>query len=167
MIETERLILKPVTIADFDLYFEIMSSPLMSQYLPKAAPYNRDEVIEHVAKRIAHWERGFGSFIVYSKADPSVKLGYAAVETSPNPQCCDIRYGFIEKAQGKGYGFEAAKAVLDYTFKLGKHLKIYGVAIKENTPSIKILEKLGMKPDCSVIIYNDEKLVTLSVNKFV
>ena len=90
MIETERLLLKPVTIADFDLYKAIMSCPTMSQYLPKAAPYNDNEILQHLSKRIEHWQHGFGSFIVFSRAHPELKLGYAGVEISPNPECSDV-----------------------------------------------------------------------------
>ncbi|WP_211217181.1 GNAT family N-acetyltransferase [Psychromonas hadalis] len=116
MIETERLILKPVSETDFDIYKEIMSCPIMSSYLPKEAPYSDEEVFQHVVKKIEHWEQGFGSFIVYLKSEPNVKLGYAGVEVSPNIECSDIRYGFKQNAQGKGYAYEAAKAVLEHTF---------------------------------------------------
>lgn len=167
MIKTERLILKPVTMIDFDIYKEIMSCPSMSLYLPKGAPYSDSEILQHVVKRAEHWKQNFGSFIVYLKTNPNVKLGYAGVEISPNLECNDIRYGFKQDAQGKGYAYEAAKAVLEHTFGLGKQMKIYGVSAKENIASIKILEKLGMKTDDSVVIYNDENLVTLSVAKFV
>ncbi|QUM81278.1 GNAT family N-acetyltransferase [Moritella sp. 5] len=165
MIETERLILKPVTIVDFDIYKDIMSCPMMSLYLPKGEPYNDEDILQHVAKRVEHWKQGFGSFVVYLKNNPSVKLGYTGIEISPNLECCDIRFGFKQDAQGKGYAYEAAKSVLEHTFALGLHMKIYGVAVKENTPSITILEKLGMNADNSVVIYDDERLVTLSVGK--
>jgi ribosomal-protein-alanine N-acetyltransferase len=138
MIETERLILKPVTIADFYIYKDIMSCPLMSLYFPKGDPYNDEEILQHVAKR---------------------------VESSPNLECCDIRFGLKQNAQGKGYAHEAAKSVLEHIFSLGLYMKIYGVAVKENTPSITILEKLGMNADNSVVIYDDERLVALSVGK--
>ena len=84
MIETERLVLKRVTTADYDIYKEIMSCPIMSLYLPKAAPYNDEEIAQHVVKRVAHWKLGFGSFIVYLKYDPHIKLGYVGVEVSSN-----------------------------------------------------------------------------------
>lgn len=166
MIITERLILKPVTSLDFDIYKQIMSCPKMSLYLPKEAPYSDEEVLIHVNKRVDHWQQqGFGSFIVYLNNGSNEKLGYAGIEVSPNIECSDIRYGFKEDAQGKGYAYEAAKAVLEHTFSLGKHKKIYGVAVKGNIPSIKILEKLGMSTDDSVVIYDEKKLVTLSVSK--
>ncbi|QUM85590.1 MULTISPECIES: GNAT family N-acetyltransferase [unclassified Moritella] len=165
MIETERLILKPVTIVDFDIYKDIMSCPMMSLYLPKGEPYDDEEILQHVSKRVEHWKQGFGSFVVYLKHHPNVKLGYAGIEVSPNFECSDIRFGFKQDAQGKGYAYEAAKSVLEHTFALGLHTKIYGVAVKENIPSIKILEKLDMNADYSVVLYDDERLVTLSVGK--
>ena len=167
MTETERLVLKRVTTADYDIYKEIMSCPIMSLYLPKAAPYSDAEIAQHVEKRVEHWKLGFGSFIVYLKNDRNIKLGYVGVEISPNIECSEVRYGIKQNAQGKGYAYEAAKAVLDHTFSLGKHMKIYGVAVKENTPSNKVLEKLGMSIDNSVVIYDSEKLVTRSVLKVV
>ncbi|WP_299664696.1 GNAT family N-acetyltransferase [uncultured Psychromonas sp.] len=167
MIETERLILIPVTKADFDIYKDIMSCPVMSLYLPKEAPYSDEEVFLHIVKRVEHWKQGFGSFIVYLKNEPNIKLGYTGIEVSPNIKCSDIRYGFKKNAQGYGYAYEAARAVLEHTFTLGKHDKIYGVAVKENIPSVKILEKLGMTVDKSTVIYDDKKLVTLSIEKFV
>ncbi|GLS92045.1 N-acetyltransferase [Psychromonas marina] len=165
MIETQRLILKPVSLADFDIYKAIMSCPIMSLYLPKAAVYSDQEISEHLIKRVNHWQHGFGSYIVSLKSQPEVKLGYAGVEISPNVACSDIRYGLIADAQGKGFAYEAAQAVLSHTFSLGKHTKIYGVAVKDNLPSVSILEKLGLEVDRSAVIYDDPKLVTLSINK--
>jgi len=167
LIETERLILKPVTLSDYDMYHDILSCPDMTKYLPKGSPYTEQEVISLVAKRVEHWELGFGTYTVYLKNDLSKKLGYVGIEESPNPNCNDIRYGFMQIGQGKGYAFEAAKALLKHTFQLDIHANIYGVAVKANLASIKILKKLGMVEDDSVIIYDEERLVTFSIAKFV
>ena len=167
MIETERLILKPVTLLDFDIYQEIMSCPDMTKYLPKGAPYTEQEVISLVAKRVEHWKLGFGSYTVYLKSDLSKKLGYVGVEMSPNSKYSDIRYGFSQAGQGKGYALEAAKALLKKTFQLNIHTDIYGISKKANMASIKILKKLGMVEDNSVVIYDEENLVTFSIAKFV
>jgi len=163
MIETKRLILRPVTIDD--IYKAIMSCPMLSLYLPKGSPYSDSEIFQHITKRVEHWHKGFGSFIILLKDTPKVKLGYTGVEVSPNLQYSDIRYAIKEGAQGKGYAYEAAKAVLQYTFSLGKHRKIYGVAVKENSASINILKKLGMDTDNAAIIYDHKNLQTLSINK--
>ncbi|MEI6896492.1 MAG: GNAT family N-acetyltransferase [Psychromonas sp.] len=167
MIETKRLILKPVTLLDYDLYENILSCPDMTKYLPKGSPYTEQEVFSHVVKRVEHWNLGFGSYIVYLKSDLNKKLCYVGIETSPNPKCSEIRYAFTADGQGKGYALEAAKAVLKKTFQLDFHTDIYGVAVKANMPSVKILEKLGMVENSSAIIYDEEDLITLSVAKFV
>ena len=46
---------------------------------------------------------------------------------------------------GKGYGFEAAKVVLNYGFSELGLKKVFGVTAEENCGSIRILEKLGFK----------------------
>lgn len=166
LLETERLILKPTTLADFDLYREILSYPNLTKYLPKGAPYTEQEVTSYVDKRIEHWNRGFGSYIVYLKSDSNKKIGYAGVERSPNPQCSDIRYGFTLTGQGKGYAFEAAKAVVEHTFQSMGLTEIFGISVRNNIRSIAILKKLGMVENNSVVLYDKENLVTLSITNF-
>nr|WP_273990530.1 GNAT family N-acetyltransferase [Vibrio parahaemolyticus] len=70
--------------------------------------------------------------------------------------------------QGKGYVFEAAYAVLEQTFRVGKHSKIYGVALKENLPSLAIIKKLGMTLEPTVSLYgNVDNLETYALEKFI
>ncbi|WP_286118450.1 GNAT family N-acetyltransferase [Vibrio qinghaiensis] len=70
--------------------------------------------------------------------------------------------------QGKGYVFEAAYAVLEQTFRVGKHSKIYGVALKENLPSLAIIKKLGMTPEPTDSLYgNVDNLETYALEKFI
>lgn len=79
---------------------------------------------------------------------------------SPNH---DVRYGLLPEYQGRGYAFEAAKAAVD--FVLANYLvEVFGVAIKANVPSLKILKKLGMEPS-SRSLYDSNDLVTLSLKK--
>lgn len=52
----------------------------------------------------------------------------------------------------RGYGYEAAKAVLDYANDILNLPTILAFTVKENTASIKLLEKLGLK---QTGVYND------------
>lgn len=165
MIETKRLILRRISIEDLDIHMQIMKNPVAAQFLPKGQVYTEEEILLHVRKKIDHWKKGFGLYTIYVKAKPLQKVGYAGTEISPNPVCCDIRYGLIENAQGKGYAFEAAHAVLTEIFNHSTHDIIYGVALKRNHGSLAILKKLGMEAEEDMILYNDPGLVTLSISK--
>ena len=57
----------------------------------------------------------------------------------------DFGYRYSKNSWGKGFGFEAAKVVLNYGFsELGLE-KLVGLTAEENSGSIRILEKLGFK----------------------
>lgn len=112
-------------------------------------------------EKVGHWEKGFGTFIISLKDDPIVKIGYAGVEQIPNTKFSDIRYGLLPEFQGKGYAFEASKAVLNFTLETGIVSEVHGVAVMKNRASISLLKKLGML-ESSDQLYDSDELVTLS-----
>ena len=59
------------------------------------------------------------------------------------PWGIDFGYRLSESHWQQGYGYEAAKAVLDFGLIKLSLKKIIAVAFKANLPSIKIIEKLG------------------------
>ncbi|ELU49637.1 GNAT family N-acetyltransferase [Vibrio campbellii] len=80
---------------------------------------------------MAHCSKGYGTFIVALKSKPSQKIGYAGVELVPDSNFSDIRYALLPQYQGKGYAFEASKAVLNFTLESSLVSEVYGVAVKE------------------------------------
>tara|TARA_R110002012_G_scaffold93605_1_gene227130 strand:- start:703 stop:1209 length:507 start_codon:yes stop_codon:yes gene_type:complete len=168
MISIENLVLKPVCEDDIDIYEKILGSNELTRFLPKGEAYSSDEIRGHVRNRISHWIHGFGSYVIYLKTEPAVKIGYVGVEQCEDPQYSDIRYALLPIHQGKGYVLEAAKAVIHETFKLGKHEKIYGAALRENIASLSIIRKLGMQFEPCVKLYTRVPgLETYSIEKFV
>lgn len=164
MIETERLILKPVSNDDLDIYEQLFTCPETTRYLPGGKPFDLEYINNYVSLKIDHWTKGYGTFIVLAKDDPTIKLGYAGVETVVGTSFNDVRYALLPKFQGKGLAIEATKAVLEYTFNLNKHSEIYGVAVTENTASVSLLQKLGMSEKQGVNLYDSDDLVTMSIS---
>lgn len=59
----------------------------------------------------------------------------------------EIGYTFSPHYQGQGYATEALKALMNHAFtKRGLH-RIYGVTDPRNTPSIKLMKRLGMRQE--------------------
>ncbi|EIO3971656.1 GNAT family N-acetyltransferase [Vibrio vulnificus] len=159
MIETERLILRPVESEDLDIYTKLFTSEETTRYLPGGKPYSSEYIANYVPQKVNHWSKGYGTFIVSLKSSPEVKIGYAGVEQIPDSNLSDIRYGLLSEYQGKGYAFEAAKAVLNFTFGTGKVSEVYGVAVIGNFASEALLKKLGMQ-HTEKRIYDSNDLVT-------
>lgn len=161
---TPRLVLTPVRLEHVDVFAQIMRSPVATRYLPKEEPYTDQEITRYVDARAAHWQHGFGTYVVAFKDQPEQLLGYSGVEYSPTKPHCDIRYGLIESAQGQGIAYEAAVAVVDQTFRTQSLTEIYGVAVEANRPSVHLIKKLGMNP-ASVELYPEADVVTFSINR--
>ncbi|HMK06722.1 MAG TPA: GNAT family N-acetyltransferase, partial [Flavobacterium sp.] len=57
----------------------------------------------------------------------------------------DIGFAFLSDYNKKGYAFEATAALLKEITKDPKHTTILATTLNDNTNSIKLLEKLGLK----------------------
>jgi len=55
----------------------------------------------------------------------------------------ELGYVLNEHYQHKGYGTEACKAAIEFMFQEGTH-RIYAECAPQNTPSWKLMEKVGM-----------------------
>ena len=146
-INTERLCLRQIQNNDFEFILKYLSDDERTKYLPLERPYNEDEAYSWFKGRMQHWERhGFGTFLLSLK-NASDNIGYCGLEYVRETDFIDIRYGLLQSAWGKGYAFEAAFSILKYGFEELTLSIIYGAAVSENYPSIKLLKNLGMEPD--------------------
>lgn len=72
----------------------------------------------------------------------------------------EIGYGLIEEEQGKGYGFEALKTMIAWAFSQETVNSVKAECLIDNAPSIRILEKSGMKE-----IKRDNELIYWKTSK--
>lgn len=56
----------------------------------------------------------------------------------------DIGFAYLPQYMGKGYGYEAAKAVKEFARNTWKIDTLLGVTVAHNKASIALLEKLGL-----------------------
>ncbi len=164
MIETKNLILRKVELNDIDLYREMLSCPITTKYLPNEGPYSDKQITEYVANRVAHWQHGFGTFTIVEQ-QTNEKIGYVGVEILTDPTKSDIRFGILRTKNGHGFAKEAGLKCLEYTFSLGLHNQIYGVAVTANIASIRTLLNLGMQKIENVKLYDCEGLEYLVIDR--
>jgi RimJ/RimL family protein N-acetyltransferase len=63
--------------------------------------------------------------------------------------------------RGKGYAFEATKAIFDYGYNVLKLDKIVAIVSPNNKQSIKLLEKLGLSYEKMVRLPDEDKDIKL------
>jgi len=144
MIETRRLLLRPYGAADYSRLYEILTDPATMIFWPRS--FTPDEVQAWIVKSgNDHKLYGIGRMAVFSK-EKQIQIGDAGlVAIKISPQLCFDLGIIIQKAyQQKGYGTEAALALLDHA-----QAKFPKCNIEANMPcnheaSIRLAEKLGM-----------------------
>lgn len=145
IIETDRLILRTFTAGDAALVYELNVDPDVTRYTgdPVVDLDHAQQILEQVIlPQYALYNHG--RWAVHVKPDLEF-IGWCGLKARPERNEIDLGYRFLKKTWGKGYATEAAWACLNYGF--GKlHLpRIVGRAMPQNTASIRVLEKCGMK----------------------
>lgn len=134
-IETERLFLREMTEADYDILYTVFAdSDIMQHY-----PYTFD------AARVKNWiaknrERyrvfGFGLWAVWLKEnDKMIGDCGLTMQNIDGTILPEIGYHIAKSHQRNGYAKEAAHAVLDWTFNNTPFRAVYSYMKKANIPS--------------------------------
>lgn len=152
MIETERLILRPHTLDDFDTMYAMSADPDVMRFIAHGAAVSRQDVWNKLLRNIGHWSAlGYGLFAVVEKAsgrhvgdtglaDFCRELG---PDFDPYPEAAWL---YARDAQGKGYASEAARLAHDWLdARLGRGRRVCIIA-PDNAGSIAVARKLGYRP---------------------
>jgi [ribosomal protein S5]-alanine N-acetyltransferase len=163
--ETTRLFLKPALTEDADFILELFNTPKWLSFIGDRNVKSRADAEQYIqTKMLPQIEKlGFGNYIVIRKEDHE-KIGTCGLYDREGLDGIDIGFAFLPQYEGKGYAYEAAlrvKSAAFYTFDLKK---INAIATKDNIPSQRLLEKLGLK-FVKIIALNDEELMFYELEK--
>lgn len=144
ILETERLVLREITVDDSAFMLDLLNQPKYLQYIgdkgvrtvAEAAAFIQDLV------RKSYRDNGYGHYIVQLKDDPAPMgtCGYVRRESLPDP---DIGFAFLPQFEKKGYAFESADAVLKYGREVLGFTRVLAITTQDNERSGRLLEKLG------------------------
>lgn len=148
-IETERLILRDWQDSDQAPFARMNGDPLVMEFLPR---HMDEKASNKLVKRFQdHFKKyGYGLFAVEIKESGEFAgfVGLHNVEfEAPFTPAVEIAWRLDYEYWGKGYGSEAAKAVLNYAFKTLKLKEVVAFTVHDNTRTIHVMEKIGMKRD--------------------
>jgi aminoglycoside 6'-N-acetyltransferase len=158
IIETERLILRPMALTDVDDLLEYQSHPEIVRYIPWPER-TREQVIEAAEKTIATGKFDLqeeGDYIVLVwelKNGPGVEnneIGQVIGQSnmglrSKRDSCADIGWVTHKGFQRNGYAFEATYALMKYAFENFPLHRLIADIDTRNPESAAMAEKLGMR----------------------
>lgn len=143
--ETERLILKPFGKEDAAFLITLLNSPKWLQFIGQRNVYTIKEAENYIEERMmSQFKRlGYGNNLVILK-DGLVPMGACGIYERPGLDIVDIGFAFLEQYEGKGYGYEAASKMLQLAKTDFNLTKVCAITDKDNLPSQKLLDKLGL-----------------------
>lgn len=148
MIQTTRLILRPITFEDAPGLFEMDSSAAVHRYLGQQPVKQMEEIIEVIGFiHQQYQDHGMARWAVIDKQTQEF-LGWSGLKWITEPineklHYYDLGYRFKESAWGKGYATEAAQAWVNYARDEMQLDAIFAIADPNNTGSCKVLQKTG------------------------
>jgi RimJ/RimL family protein N-acetyltransferase len=151
-IETARLRLRMFRPDDLDGLAALFADPQVMRYVADGKPADREETHRALDSIIQHWRRhGFGRWAVEDKATREF-VGFGGLRNLFGMP--EVVYHFAPAHWGKGFATEMGQASLRYGFETHRFDRIVAIAKPENTASIRVMEKLGMRFEERTSYYN-------------
>ncbi len=156
IIETERLTLCKLSTADAGFILDLLNQPSFIRYIGDRGVRTLEDAERYILNGpVASYERyGFGLYLTQLK-ESHIPIGMCGLIKRDTLEDVDIGFAFLPQFWLKGYAFESASAVLAYARNTLGIKKILGIATPDNTGSIRVLEKIGLKFEKMVKLSED------------
>jgi len=162
ILETERLLLRRMTLDDADFILELLNGTQWLKYIGSRDVDTLEKAKDYLEKRVLpnYAALGFGFYVIERLAD-QVRVGNCGLTHRDGMEHADIGYSLLEQYEGQGYAYEAAKAVLKYGFEIHKLNHIEAITTSDNQRSLHLLRKLGMQYKRKLKLPNDDEELVL------
>lgn len=158
IIETKRLFLREFILDDAEKFYQLNLNPNVIRYTGNTAFKSIDEAKSFLENYNDYKTNGYGRWAVINKSNNEF-IGWCGLKYDKLENETDIGFRFFEEEWNKGYATESATACLKYGFEVLKLNRIIGRAMKENTASIKVLEKIGLVYETDCVFENKEAVI--------
>ncbi|MBA3051209.1 MAG: GNAT family N-acetyltransferase [Alphaproteobacteria bacterium] len=143
VLETERLILRPIAMEDFPRWAEMMGDAEAAKFLGGAQP--AAVAWRGFMSMAGAWSLTGVSMFSLIERGTGLWLGRIGPWRPHDWPGTEVGWGLHPDAQGKGYGVEAATAALDYAFDVLGWTDVIHCIDPANTPSQRLAERVGSR----------------------
>ena len=147
ILTTPRLILRAAVEADISILQNlILGDSDVMRFAFSGAPMTGDAAEDFIRKSFAFGESLTGIAVLTEKPAGEV-IGFAGLSPCDALEADDFELGFVlaPRAWGRGIATEIGEAHLAFGFEQLKCGRLLALVEPRNTPSIRALEKLGMR----------------------
>ena len=141
MIETERLILRPPNLSDFDRWAEAMADEETARFVGGVQP--KSMAWRSIMTQVGAWTlTGVAMFSVIDKTT-GLWIGRVGPWQPHGWPGTEVGWTLHRETWGRGFALEAARAAMDFAFDTLGWTDIIHCINPENTRSIRLAERLG------------------------
>jgi RimJ/RimL family protein N-acetyltransferase len=143
--ETDRLVLRRLTVEDAPFILELLNDPDWLRFIGDKGVRTLEDAQNYILTGPieSYARRGFGLFLVERKAD-ATSIGLCGLLKRDVLEDVDVGYAFLPGYRGKGYAVEAAAAALRFGKETVGLTRVAAITNPGNARSIRVLEKLGL-----------------------
>jgi RimJ/RimL family protein N-acetyltransferase len=142
-IETERLILRPLTVDDLEDVVELHAQPTVVEFL---GPTTRDLARERLELCQRTWQERGHDLIALIERSGGRFVGRTGLKYWPQFNETEVGWVLHRAAWGHGYATEAARAVIDWGFRTFPLPYITAMIRPDNGRSLAVARRLGLTP---------------------
>lgn len=157
ILRTDRLLINKITLDDAAFILKLMNDKDWIKNIGDRGIRTIEDAEEYIRTRFlkTYTESDLGFYGLVLKNSRQI-IGVAGLIDRDGIDHVDIGYGILPEYRGKGYAFEATKAVYDYGYNELKLKKIVAIVNPENPSSINLLSKLGLEFEKMVRLPDEE-----------
>lgn len=143
VIETERLVLRRVTVKDVEELLEIHADPALMRFM---GPWDRARAMEWLSEVDENWRRrGYGRVAITDRRTGRL-LGRTGLMYLPQFSETELGWTLRRDAWGHGYATEAARACATWAFDEFEIPYLTSMIEPANDRSVGVASRLGMTP---------------------
>ncbi|HEU4827930.1 MAG TPA: GNAT family N-acetyltransferase [Gemmatimonadales bacterium] len=157
ILETPRLTLRQLDEADAPFMLALLNDEAFIRFIGDRKVRTETEARAYIRSgAMASYEQhGHGLYLVASKelGEPIGTCGVLKRDALPDP---DLGFAFLAGHRARGYGREAASAMLAYARRTLGMSRMAAIVSPENEPSLRLLRGLGFTFERMVRMADDE-----------
>jgi len=143
LIETDRLLLRPLATADLDEVVAMHASP---EVVATMGTFDRATALARLERNEHEWnERGHGLVAILERASGRF-VGRSGLKYWPQFDETEVGWVLRPDAWGQGFATEAGRACLEWGFRRLDVPYLTAMILPDNGRSIGVAVRLGMRP---------------------
>jgi RimJ/RimL family protein N-acetyltransferase len=167
VIETDRLILRRLSIEDAEFILELVNEPSWLQFIGDKGVRSLEDARDYILSGPVEMynQFGFGLYLTELKST-GVPIGICGLIKRDSLKDVDIGFAFLPRFWGNGYAYESASAVIEYGRSAFNLRRIVAITLPTNRSSIKVLENIGFKFEQMIRLSEDGPDIKLFAHDF-